>query len=214
MRPRAFWAAGRPERIRFVTAVLLSCSWRRALVVLMAGLVLAAAPDLAAAQDEAAGEHHSLLPTIARVVNFALLVGILMYFLKAPIARYLTSRVDTVRHDLVAAETLRSGAQAQLAEVESKLAALPAELDALAARGRDELAREEERLRAATRREREKVLETTRREIDLQARIARRDLVEHAADLAVALARDRVAAQITPEDQARLVDRYTAEVRS
>jgi F0F1-type ATP synthase membrane subunit b/b' len=63
-------------------------------------------------------------------------------------------------------------------------------------------------------REREKLLESTRREIELQSRVARRDLVEHAADLAMDLARTKIAAEITPDDQGRLVDRYAAEVRS
>jgi F0F1-type ATP synthase membrane subunit b/b' len=65
-----------------------------------------------------------------------------------------------------------------------------------------------------TAREREKLLENTRREIELLARVARRDLVEHAADLAMTLAQARIAHEMTPDDQARLVDRYTAEVRS
>jgi F-type H+-transporting ATPase subunit b len=186
---------------------------RRALPVAIAIVLIMAAPELVLAQEEAA-EHHSLMPTIARVVNFAILVGILVYFLKAPITRYLASRVETVRHDLVTAQQVRADAERQLSDVQAKLAALPGELEALAARGRDELARERERLQAATLREREKLVEATRREIEFQTRIARRDLVEYAADLAMALARDRVAAEITPEDQARLVDRYAAEVRS
>jgi F-type H+-transporting ATPase subunit b len=186
-------------------------SSRRGLAAATLALLVVGAPDLLAA--EASGDH-GLLPTIARLFNFAVLVGLLVYFLKGPIVRYLASRAETVRRDLVAAEHLRSSAQAQLADVASRLAALPAELEALASRGRDEMARERERLAAATQREREKLLERTRREIDLQARMARRDLVEHAADLAMALARSRIAAEIPPADQARLVDRYAAEVRS
>ena len=102
----------------------------------------------------------------------------------------------------------------QLDAVRAKTAALPAELEALSTRGRDELARERDRLTTTTAREREKLVENTRREIDRHARIARRDLVEHAADLALTRARAKIAAEITPDDHARLVDRYTAEVRT
>jgi len=56
------------------------------------------------------------------------------------------------------------------------------------------------------------VLERTRREIDLQVRVAHRDLVEHAADLAVSLARTRLERSMTADDQTRLVERYTTEV--
>jgi F-type H+-transporting ATPase subunit b len=190
----------------------MSPTSRRGFAVVIAGLVLLGAPELWAADDEAAG--HGLVQTIAKLFNFALLVGILVYFLKDPIVRYLADRTATVRRDLVAAQTLRERAQAQLDAVQTKIAALPAELEALATRGRDELARERDRLAAMTAREREKLLENTRREIELLARVARRDLVEHAADLAMTLAQARIAHEMTPDDQARLVDRYTAEVRS
>ena len=197
-----------------MTVFFSFCSSHRGLAVVIVGCLFAAAPDLAAAApQEHAGEPGSL-QTIAKLVNFALLVGILVYFLTAPIVRYLGDRSDTVRRDLVAAESLRSTAQAQLADVEARLAALPAELDALAARGRDELGREQQRLKASMLRERDKLLESARREIELQSRVARRDLVEHAADLAMDLARTKIASEITPDDQARLVERYAAEVRS
>jgi F0F1-type ATP synthase membrane subunit b/b' len=52
-----------------------------------------------------------------------------------------------------------------------------------------------------------------RREIDLQLRAARRDLVTHAADLALQVARERIRTQITSDDQARLVDDYLAQVK-
>lgn len=194
-----------------MSPLLSFCSSRRGLAVVTTGLLLIGAPELAAAEE---GGDHGALQTIAKLVNFAALVGILVYFLKAPITRYLADRTETVRGDLVAAETLRTTAQHQLADVEARLAALPGELEALAARGRDELSRERERLKASMLREREKLLESTRREIELQSRVARRDLVEHAADLAMDLARTRIAGEITPEDQGRLVDRYAAEVRS
>jgi len=190
----------------------MSPTSRRSLTVVIAGLVLLTGPDLLAAEGEAGG--HGLLSTIAKLFNFAVLVGALVYFLKAPIVGYLAERTATVRRDLVAAQTLRETAQGQLDEVQQRIAALPRELEALAARGREELARERDRLKTLTAREREKLLENTRREIDRLGRIARRDLVEHAADRAMTLAHARIAAEITPDDQARLVDRYTAEVRS
>jgi len=44
-------------------------------------------------------------------------------------------------------------------------------------------------------------------------RLAKRELVEHAADLAVQLAGDRIQKQITPADQQRIVERYLNEVK-
>ena len=54
--------------------------------------------------------------------------------------------------------------------------------------------------------------EPARRDIDLQVKIAERDLVNHAATLAVAVATERIKKAITDEDQKRLVDRYVKQL--
>jgi F-type H+-transporting ATPase subunit b len=181
-----------------------------ALVVLAA---IAMAPDtlLAAAAE---GEGGGWGSTIAKAVNFAVLVAVLTYFLKTPIVGYLRSRGESIRKDLVDAASLRAVAEQQLADVRTRLSALPAEVDALRRRGQDELAAERERLADATAREKAKVLDRTQREIDTQLRAARRNLTAHAAELAMTLARKRIERDITPEDQARLIDRYASEVRA
>jgi F0F1-type ATP synthase membrane subunit b/b' len=46
----------------------------------------------------------------------------------------------------------------------------------------------------------------------MRLQVARRALVEHAADLAVQVASARIQRTITPEDQARLVDRYASQI--
>jgi F-type H+-transporting ATPase subunit b len=171
------------------------------------------APGVAAEDHAEEEEHHSvwaglLWPT----VNFAILFGGLWYFLKTPLANYLRDRHTAIRKELVEAAAVTSTASAQLADIERKLQALPGEIDALRHRGAEEIASEEARIAALAAAERERLLEQTRREIDLQVRLAKRELVEHAADLSVQLAADRIQQQITPADQERLVDRYLNDV--
>lgn len=182
----------------------------------------AAAPSLltaqeahtAAASHEAVAEHGmTLWQTVAKVANFAILAGVLVYFLKSPIAAFLASRATQIRQDLVAAKELRATATAQLAEIERKLQTLPAELAALKAQGEQDLRAEQARLAAAAVVERDRLLAHARREIDMQLRLARRELTEHAAQLAVDIAGQRIRRSITPDDQLRLVDRYTAQLR-
>lgn len=163
---------------------------------------------------EGAGEHHeSIWGPISRLVNFLILVGALVYFFRAPFQQYLADRHRQVRADLDAAAEMKRAASAQMTEVEHRLRALPEELDELKRRGTEEIAAEERRITAAAEAERERLIEQTRREIDLQLRIAQRELVEHAANLAVNLATEQVKSSITPEDQARLVDRYLQQVK-
>jgi F-type H+-transporting ATPase subunit b len=187
-------------------------------VVLTATLpivVLAGQPHEPAQSGEPAeGKHEqSWLQTAAKVVNFAILAGGLAYFLKAPFAAYLASREAQIRQGLVTAAEMRAAATAQLAEIEKKLQSLPAELDALRTQGAADVVAERARIAQAAAAERDRLIAQTRREIEMRLRIARRQLTEHAAQLAVNVAETRIRRSITPDDQLRLVDRYTTQLR-
>ncbi len=175
-------------------------------------LALAAVPMAAAAEE---GEHHamSLADFFWPVVNFAIMCGVLYYFLKTPLAGYLKGRSDTIRKDLVDAEALRTSATAQLDEIDRKMKALPDELEALRTRGQAEIAAEEQRIAQQAAAERDRLIEQARRDIDLQVRLAKRALTEHAADLALDLATERIGRETTPDDHARLVNRYLEQVK-
>ncbi len=197
--------------------------WLLALV--LAGGLSALAPAAASAQERAQAtaaehgaepaeaSHDGILPTVARLFNFVLLAGALVYFLRTPVANYLASRGAQIRQDLVTAAEMRSAATAELAAIEAKLNALPSELEALKARGAEDVVAEQARIAQAAAAERERLIERTRREIDMRLRVARRDLTEHAARLAVGIAEERIRRTITPDDQLRLVDRYTAQLK-
>ena len=185
--------------------------------------VVAAAQSDAHAKEvpagkEASGEKHEegsgWGATIAKTVNFAILVGTLVYFLRTPFAAYLTGRISKVREDLVAARQTRETAASQLAEIEAKLKALPLELETLKKRGAEDIVAERARIEEAAEAERQRLLEHTRREIEMRLRIARRELLELTADRAITVARERIAHAITPDDQARLVDRYASQLQA
>lgn len=166
-----------------------------------------------ASHEKSEAEHGSgWFAVIAKTFNFAVLVGVLVYFLREPLTGYLNSRITRVREDLVTAAETRETASRQLAEIDAKLKALPGELETLKRRGGEEIVAERERIEHAAAAERDRLLEHTRREIDMRLRVARRELVEFAATLAVNVASDRIKGAMTPADQARLVDRYAAQL--
>lgn len=195
---------------------------RKVNIALSAALVLLVSAAAFAQEHAAEAQHegatHSygeMLGALAwPLANFAIFCGVLYYFLNGPLKNHLSGRSTTIRKDLVEAAELKASANAQLASIEQKLQALPGELDALRTRGASEIAAEEQRIAALAAAERERLLEQTRREIDLQVRLAKREILEHAADLSVQLAADRLKKEITPEDQARLVDRYLDQVKT
>jgi F-type H+-transporting ATPase subunit b len=173
----------------------------------------------AEAHAPAEGEHHDesiggmILGMGWPVANFIIFVGVLYYFLNQPIRDYLATRSSVIRKDLVEAAALRATAADQLAAIDAKLQALPGELAALRTRGADEIKAEEQRIAQQAAADRDRLLEQTRREIDLQVRLARKDILEHAASLSVQLATDRIKKEVTPADQERLVDRYLSQVK-
>jgi F-type H+-transporting ATPase subunit b len=181
---------------RFITALAL-------VAVVFVGEVHAAA---------AGGESGGIVSMIAKLLNFAILAGALVYFLKAPVTAYLGTRSTQIRQELVTAADMRATAAQRLAEIEEKMRALPGELEALKTRGAEDVKAERARMAAAAAAERERLIEQTRREIDSRLRLAKRELTAHAADLAVGVARRRIEQSITPEDQIRLVDRYSAQL--
>jgi F-type H+-transporting ATPase subunit b len=191
------------------------------LALLLAGpVVLAGAapqhetPVAAETSGESDAPHaQTLLQTVAKLANFAILAGVLVYFLRAPIASHLSSRASTIRQDLVTAAETRAAATEQLAEIERRLKTLPREIEALKAQGAEDVAAEQARIAQAAVVERERLLDQTRREIATRLRLARRELTAHAAQLAVNIAEARIRQTITPDDQLRLVDRYTAQLR-
>ena len=178
-------------------------------------------PTAAQAQEQHAeeAEHHDesiggmILAMGWPVANFIIFVGILYYFFNQPVREYLANRGTTIRKDLVEAAALKSQATSQLAEIDQKLQALPGEIDRLRTRGADEIKAEGQRIAAQAAADRERLLEQARREIDLQVRVAKKDILEHAANLSVQLATERIQKEITPEDQSRLVDRYLDQMK-
>jgi F-type H+-transporting ATPase subunit b len=161
------------------------------------------------AEQAAEGGHGSpIVGMIAKLLNFAILAGTLVYFLRSPIASYLGDRGTQIRSALVKAADMRTSAAAQVAAIEQKMAALPGDIDALRKAGAEDVAAEEARIRTIADAERSRLLEQARREIGAQLKLAERDLTARTADLAVAIAATRVKATITAEDQARLVDQY------
>ena len=158
-------------------------------------------------------EHASIWETVARLTNFAVLVGSMFYLLRGPVTVYLRNRGDQVRQDLAQARVTSAEAARQLEAIEEQLRALPDELAALRVRGKDEMIAEESRLKESTEAARRRLVEQSQRELDLQLRIAKRDLTQHAAALATQVAAQQIKANLSEADQLRLVDRYVDQVQ-
>ncbi len=155
----------------------------------------------------------SIWATVARLFNFAVLVGGLIYLLRSPLTQHLANRSQQIRGGLESARETSAKATSQLAELDRRLQTLPTELEALRKKGVEEIAAEEQRIQAKAEAERKRLVEEMQRDVDVRVRVARKALAAQAADLAVGLAAERVRQTITDADQARLIDRYASQVK-
>ena len=146
--------------------------------------------------------------------NFALFFAGLLFFLRKPLREFLTQRRGTLADALAEAAKLHAEADARLRDLQAKLQNLDAEREAILAAYRREGDEEKARLTEAGR----KAADGLRRELtfllEQEALLLRKQLRSHAVDGAVALAERLVRADLTPQDQVRLVDEYIQKLGS
>ncbi len=146
--------------------------------------------------------------------NFALLLGILGYFLKRPLGDFLANRRKAIEGELEESSRIRAEAEARYQEYDRRLKGFDAEVSGLVERVRQECQVEQDQAVKAARKLGEAVLNTTRKALDEEMRRARVELRREAIDLAVKLAESVLAGQVSGEDQKRLAEAYLSQVGS
>ena len=147
------------------------------------------------------------------VANFIIFVGVLYYFLNQPLRDYLATRGSSIRKDLVEAAELAPPPPRNSRPSNRSSRRFPANWTRCARAAPKKSRPKRRALPRQAAADRERLLEQTRREIDLQVRLAKKEILEHAANLSVQLATERIKKEVTPADQERLVDRYLSQVK-
>jgi F-type H+-transporting ATPase subunit b len=184
------------------------------LSTLLALLLMSAAPALA--QEGAAEKTKSgLSPTWESVLlwaNFALLVGGLSYLAKKYGTPFLAARSQKISQDIAEAARVRKDAEARSAEVDRRLANLESDLAALRAESQQELKSQRRQADARGAAEIAKIREHAEQEIAAAGKLARLDLKRFSAELAVALAGQKIQARMTPDTQNALVRGFVKDL--
>lgn len=177
-----------------------------ALVVLLF-LSLSESP-LLAAPEGAVERHQSFVSTIAPYINFAILVGILVYFLKKPLGEFLAQKRDAIGKMLKDSEQERDVAMARLKELQARLQSLESDIDLIKKNAEREALAERERLLEEARDEARRILEAAEKEVSNRFKLAVRDLKLFAAGEAVAKAEGIIKEKLDPENHEKLIDTY------
>lgn len=183
-----------------------------ALVALLCVLLL---PALALASGGEGGHADSgvvLKDFIWRCVNFAVMVGLLGYFVSKPIRNGLQNRRTDIEKALADATAAREAAEAKAHEYQEKLAKAAAEIDTIYAAIRREGELERDKILASSKEMAAKIEQEADAKASSAVARARLELRAEAARLAVELAEELLAKNVTAADQKRLVDEYMQKV--
>lgn len=156
------------------------------------------------------GEGGLLMP----VINFAILIAALVYFVRTPLRNYFLQRRSDVKREIELAAALRKEAEERHARWQRKLVDLDAELEGIRAGSRQRAEAERERILGEARESAERMRSDARLAIEQEMRRARAELRDEAARLAVALAGDLLRAQVGPADDERLIDELIRRIEA
>jgi F-type H+-transporting ATPase subunit b len=177
--------------------------------------VLAAAPAVLPqehAAEAASGSGGSGLA--GKIINFVLLFGGLFLLLRKPLAGMLAKRTQDVARNLDEARQARREAEARLTEAKAKVAALESELQRTREKAEEDGRREKDRIRELAGQEAERLRSLAKLEVEAHLKAGVRDLKAYAAELAAQLAEERLKARLTAADQAGLIDKSIAKLKT
>lgn len=180
-------------------------------------LALLATVALPAVTMAASGGDHAdsgvvLKDFIWRCVNFAVMVGLLGYFVSKPIRNALQNRRAEIEKTLADAAAARDAAEAKAREYQEKLAKASAEIESIYAAIRREGELERDKILASAKEMATKIEQEADAKAASAVARARTELRAEAARLAVELAEELLAKSVTAADQKRLIDEYMQKV--
>ncbi len=176
--------------------------------------VLAAlvSPELATAAEPG----HGGLPwgdIVKQALNFGILVGILVYFLRKPISNFLKDRREILIKAMEEAARANEEAREKLAQMEEKLAHLDKEVEELNRNMEKEAKAEFEKLKTLTQDEIERIREQATVAGEQVVKKAREELRKEAAELSIKSAEEIVSKTITEEDQKRFIKENLEKIK-
>lgn len=163
---------------------------------------------VAFASEGGGGEGHGYdwMGFVWQVVNFAILVGVLVYFARKPLRDYLRARTESIQKSIEEARQAREIAEKALAEVQARVNAKDKEIAEIIAMAEKSGQKEKEALIQEGERLAQKLLEQARTNIDFELKQAREAIKAEAVELAMELAEKKIEGKLSEEEQKKLFE--------
>jgi len=156
----------------------------------------------------------SLGQWILQLINLALFGGFLWYLVKGPVKAAFANLKKDLEDRLAQAERDKAEGEAQIKELEAKMAGLQSELNEILAKAGVEAEAEKERVLNAARSEAASILAAAESEITRQQQLASQELRALVAELAVEAAAKRLEIRVQGATAQSVTDHAIAELGS
>lgn len=153
------------------------------------------------------------IPTwIFKLANMLLFIGLLVHFLRKPVAEAFRARRESVRTAVTEARTRGEKADQLAADIQKRLSQIEQEVAAIREHAEQEGERQKRELLAAAEAEGQKILQSARTEVDNRLKSARHELTELAGELAIERAEQILRKTITEADQQKMFKESLGEI--
>jgi F-type H+-transporting ATPase subunit b len=171
-----------------------------------AAFLLASAAAFASEEAGAHGGHGIPWGDIVKqTINFAILAGVLVYFLRKPLSSFLKERSELMRKSIEDAANARAEAAKKLEAMDARMAKLHEEIAKLNGRMESEAAAEATALRETASAEIERIRAQVEFSAEQELKKARAELRQEASELSAKAAEEMVRTSLSARDQDRLV---------
>jgi F-type H+-transporting ATPase subunit b len=175
--------------------------------------VLALLPALAQAAAEGHGEEITFVGDwLPRLVNFAIIAGVLVYFMRKPVRDFFKNRSAEIARAIEESKQARERAAAALAEMERKMKDLEAETGRMIEDAKARGEKDKQTLVEEGRKVTADVQAQVKASIDIEVQKARTALAAEAALLSIDLAEGNIKEKINKQDHERILKDYLNKV--
>lgn len=149
-----------------------------------------------------------------KTFNFAVLIGLLVYFAGKPLKEIIQNYSASIKSSLEESERRAKEAEERLREIEEKWRRLDEEVERIKHQALENAEKERERILREAEAEAEKIKKNAMEEMEAIYEKALRELRKYAAELAVEIAKERIKARMNPGIQKKLLDKYIKELEN
>ncbi|HTG02196.1 MAG TPA: ATP synthase F0 subunit B [Nitrospirota bacterium] len=171
---------------------------------------------IAVAEEAEHGGHEEAITFMGdwlpRLVNFAIIAGVVVYFARKPIRDFFANRTNEIAKAMQESKEARERAVAALADMEHKIKDMKAETDRMIAEAQARGEKDRQALVEEGKKIAQDVLGQVKEGIDIEVEKAKTTLAAEAALLSLDLAEGSIKSKIGAQDHERIVKEYIAKV--